>query len=320
MCCFTLNSAGRRRLFMSHSPKYHSARGFTLVELLVVIGIIALLISILLPVLSGVRKQAYAVQCMTNLRTFGQARQQYCNSNKGPCVPGRLPTGGAPGGIFDLGVDRTYRPRWYELLGEQLKIRVNENPKSVEDDTWTINKPLFLCPAEPDYNTSRNYPYGYNYQFLGNARPLMSAQPGYINYPVKVSKIAGTKTVLAADCLGTAAGKAAADRTGYNANGTHDPFGRLNKGWCLDPPRLTQTSDYADPERREPADRSGPDPRHKGKANVLFCDGHVEAMTPSDMGYVILADESMTVGGAGSSNALFSGNGTDADPPSIFGQ
>jgi prepilin-type processing-associated H-X9-DG protein/prepilin-type N-terminal cleavage/methylation domain-containing protein len=305
---------------MAHAQKYHPPRGFTIVELLVVIGIIGVLMSILLPTLSGVRKRATALQCMTNLRTFGQAWQQYCNSNKGTCIPGRLPTGGAPGGIFDIGENREYRPRWYELIGAELRLQANEHPTEVEDDKWTINNPLFLCPAEPDYNNSRNYPYGYNYQFLGNARPVMSGQKGYINYPVKVSKIAGSKTIMAADCLGTAAGKPEADRTGYNVSGSHDPFGRLNKGWCIDPPRLPANSDYADPERRNPPDRSGPDARHQGKANVLFCDGHVDSMTPTDMGYIVLSDGSMPVNGQGVSNVMFSGNGTDADPPSILGQ
>lgn len=308
---------------MKHSPKKTSSgRGFTLVELLVVIGIIALLISILLPALSSVRKHANSLKCMTNLRSFGQAWQQYCNTNRGTCVPGRLPTGGAPGGIFDIGENRTYRPRWYELLGAELKMQANENPREVQDDTWTINNPLFLCPAEPDYNNSRNYPYGYNYQFLGNARPMMSGTiKGYINYPVKASKIsAAANTVMVADCMGTAAGKAEADRTGYSVIGSHNPFGRLNKGWCIDPPRLTDKSDYADPERRNPADRSGPDPRHQNKANVLFCDGHVDSLAPTDMGYVVLGDGSMPANGPGTNNVMFSGNGTDADPPSIFGQ
>src|ERR1041385_6083932 len=60
----------------------HSTRGFTLVELLVVIGIIAVLISILLPTLTRAREAANRTACLSNLRSVGQMMLIYAQFNK----------------------------------------------------------------------------------------------------------------------------------------------------------------------------------------------------------------------------------------------
>lgn len=298
---------------------------FTLIELLVVIGIIALLIGILLPALGGARETAKSLICTTRMRQVATGWQIYADTNRDVSVPGQ------PGryddetrNIYPLGNGDQYRPRWFAVIGAAAGFDAfaNPSPERGDEHTMTVDgSEVFLCPVVPEWNNTRNYAYGYNHQFLGNSRFVNNSDAGgFINFPVRASAIASSGTLMFADSLGTAAGKPAAERTQNRNDGSRDPQLRAEggHGYALDPPRLTDNCDFADRRNRMPEHRSAPHARHRDKANAVFCDGHVETLTLEELGYAVDPDGSVAVEGPAATNARFSGNNRDRDPPALY--
>ena len=73
-----VSEAGSKDPYCFLSPR----RGFTLVEVLVVISIVSLLLTLLIPAVSRAREQAVVLQCQTKARSVNQASQAYLTDNK----------------------------------------------------------------------------------------------------------------------------------------------------------------------------------------------------------------------------------------------
>jgi prepilin-type N-terminal cleavage/methylation domain-containing protein/prepilin-type processing-associated H-X9-DG protein len=123
--------------------------GFTLVELLVVIGIIALLIALLLPSLAKARKQANTTKCLANLHQLCLAYQMYVtnNGNKSICYTDQVSSGS---------LDPDY-VMWQEQLRPYYGRRLN--PGQIED-----TRNVRICPEAQDLM----YPIGSSQYVAGN--------------------------------------------------------------------------------------------------------------------------------------------------------
>ncbi|MFG0292236.1 MAG: type II secretion system protein [Phycisphaerales bacterium JB050] len=108
--------------------------GFTLVELLVVIAVLALLVGVLLPALSGARRSAQAVQCLSQMRTLGQFTSVYAGENRGhmprsqhSAFPNRVPPWGYAFYAYITGSEyRQGAEDWLEVFNNDYRCPLDE--------------------------------------------------------------------------------------------------------------------------------------------------------------------------------------------------
>lgn len=193
-------------------------------------------------------------------------------------------------------------------MQNQVGVPAFEKPLTYRN-RQNYDDPVYVCPSVSEWTDERNAAYGYNYQFLGSHRAEGERTR---NMPVNGSRVRMPgKTIVIGDSNGSAAAFAARERWPYE-NADREERRRGNYGWLLDPPRLTAQSSRAGGRGSL---RSGPDPRHRDKTNVVFADGHGALMTLQELGYGVRSDGKIVDSGLGAHNRWFSGTGEDRTPP-----
>jgi prepilin-type N-terminal cleavage/methylation domain-containing protein/prepilin-type processing-associated H-X9-DG protein len=243
---------------------------FTLVELLVVIGIIALLVSILLPSLSKARQSANTTKCLANLRSLGQAQVQYFSEWRGWAVP---PILGNDNDVWP-GTSVKKRAIWFNnnalraALGWPLWEPGSGNGARVPGG--------FVCPEATQandaqvnkYGTHIGYSYGYNSRHLNYV--------GTPIYTLPVAKTWDAKTEFA----------------GVKVNRVRRPTDKIMFADAMTPHLQPQHSGHYfrvqgfDEWRDDPDETAFVAYRHGKKhdrINVVFWDGHAETRDRADV-------------------------------------
>ncbi len=284
------------------------SRGFTLVELLVVIGIIALLIGILLPSLSNARKKAQEAACASNLHQMGLAMSMYVNDWK--YYPANI-------GYHD-GDGTKAISIWQTRLRGYMNGNYNAFYCPAEDDsfrwftaplTGSSNTEFSLNGFKSIFSSAQDSGYGYTYKQSGRAylaEPLLftqgnfgGGQPANFSYGYNDWGLFGggfDPYTFQAQGLGGDVGPGTAPTNAGVIANQGSVLHELKAARVVMPVEMIAISD------RVPAVdvRSGtvtqynynidpttktewPASIHHGGSNVLFCDGHVTWVSQVDL-------------------------------------
>jgi prepilin-type N-terminal cleavage/methylation domain-containing protein/prepilin-type processing-associated H-X9-DG protein len=267
----------------------HPRRGFTLVELLVVIGIIAVLIAILLPALQRAKRAANAAKCLSNLRQIGMAFTMYTNDSKGAVLQ-------------PVSYDPYLSPTtcfWFQ----RLSIYMNKkNSRQGTFDTSTVSEVFKGCPDFQPFDNDGDLKLDSDKIGYGMSRRLRTPQSrtryhspavaGVANSPAGISGPASASEAAAADYLPPWWKINQLGRTssrilfGDSRNTFLDPS---TTGWDFSQPLVGIGAAVSGDTRRHggtffiEADptlaRKKPEYKSQ-RANYAFCDGHAESLDP----------------------------------------
>ena len=252
---------------------------FTLVELLVVIGIIALLISILLPSLNKARKAANTISCASNMRQIGLAMVQYANDNQGFLPYASMDVGPSPNNNGNA-------ITWDDLLNSYVGRHDDQfmtGGVTYLQNQWNPNPiPVFTCPEDQFDRSAGGYQKrsfsivqvsftgsgagsaaSYSGTVYGMATRTLNYTTGWTPNPNfrcfrNTDAPRSSETLLLVECpLFLSGGQYLGNRLG-------------STGGCqVDSPRGQSVNGYLQP-------------LHAGRWNYLFVDGHVELLTPQE--------------------------------------
>lgn len=229
----------------ARQPLRRRSTAFTLVELLVVIGIIAVLISLLLPALAKTREAAKDTACKSNLRQVGIFLNLYAQANRG-FLPYQYNTDAAgawenktSNNAFMSGVN-SFTANWYG----QMQLSAN---------LFAYDSKVFRCPSQYDPIDETSYAkISYAFNGLANGKRLASARRS--TEKVLMSEYCGSRRIVSTNV------RVLSGYDGKRPNSTHKR---------VDPTHNLNGHNHGN-VRGARYDRSG---------NYLFADSHVAAMT-----------------------------------------